>query len=159
VRAACLDLALASLPDPRATFALGMDRPLYLSVHSAAARLAPEGGALVHAARYLDPSEPEDAERDRGEIERVLDLVQPGWREQVVHKRFLPHLVVTHGLVTAARGATAGRPGPEVPGTRGLYVAGDWVGPEGQLADASLASARRAAESCVRDVPALAVAA
>jgi hypothetical protein len=28
---------------------------------------------------------------------------------------------------------------------RGLCVVGDWVGPEGQLADATLASARRAA--------------
>ncbi|HSE98125.1 MAG TPA: NAD(P)/FAD-dependent oxidoreductase, partial [Blastocatellia bacterium] len=39
VKAACLDLALGHLPEPRATFALGIDRPLYLSVHSAAARL------------------------------------------------------------------------------------------------------------------------
>jgi hypothetical protein len=32
-----------------------------------------------------------------------------------------------------------------VPGAEGIYVAGDWVGPEALLADASLASARRAA--------------
>ena len=31
----------------------------------------------------------------------------------------------------------------------GLYVAGDWVGPTGQLADASLASARAAAAAVV----------
>src|SRR5262249_34396930 len=43
VRAACLDVALASLPRPKATFALGIDAPLYLSVHSASARLAPDG--------------------------------------------------------------------------------------------------------------------
>jgi phytoene dehydrogenase-like protein len=55
VRAACLDLGLRSLPDPRALFALGIDRPLYLSVHSAVARLAPGGGALVHLAKYLPP--------------------------------------------------------------------------------------------------------
>jgi hypothetical protein len=32
-----------------------------------------------------------------------------------------------------------------VPGIAGLYLAGDWVGPEGFLADASTASARAAA--------------
>src|SRR5262245_21796372 len=41
VRAACLDLALSRLPEPRARFALGIDRPLYFSVHSAVAKLAP----------------------------------------------------------------------------------------------------------------------
>src|SRR5262249_34792003 len=45
VKAACLDLALSKLPQPRATFALGIDRPLYLSVHSAAATLRPPGTA------------------------------------------------------------------------------------------------------------------
>jgi hypothetical protein len=54
-------------------------------------------------------------------------------------------MVVTNALVTAAGGGLAGRPGPAVPRVRGLYVVGDWVGAEGQLADASLASARRAA--------------
>ena len=45
--------ALARLPQPRATFALGIDRPLYLSVHSAVAALAPAGGAMIHVAKYL----------------------------------------------------------------------------------------------------------
>ncbi len=53
VRAACLDIALSRLPIPKATFALGMDRPLYLSVPSATARLSPEGCALIQAAKYL----------------------------------------------------------------------------------------------------------
>jgi phytoene dehydrogenase-like protein len=48
------------------------------------------------------------------------------------------------GLVTAA-GGTAGRPGPAVSSVANLYVVGDWVGPEGLLADASLASAKQAA--------------
>src|ERR1041384_1644928 len=52
VRAACLDVALSQLPKPRQTFALGIDRPHYVSVHSAAARLAPEGSAIIHAAKY-----------------------------------------------------------------------------------------------------------
>jgi phytoene dehydrogenase-like protein len=159
LRAACLDLALAALPEPRSTFGLGIDAPLYFSVHSAVAKLSPEGGALVHVAKYLDPSASEDSARDLTELERFTDLLQPGWQSRVVHRRFLPHMVVTHGLVTAAQGGKAGRPGPQVDGASGLYVAGDWVGPDGMLADASLASARRAAESYVRDVAALAVAA
>ena len=146
VRAACLDVALRRLPSVHSNFALGIDAPLYLSVHSAVARLAPAGAALLHVARYLDPSEPENPVRDRQELERLLDLVQPTWREQVVHQRFLPSLTVAHAHVTAAQGGTAGRPGPAVPGVRGLFVAGDWVGPEGLLADAALASARRAVE-------------
>ncbi len=32
-----------------------------------------------------------------------------------------------------------------------LYLAGDWVGPEGFLVDASVASARRAAEMALED--------
>jgi hypothetical protein len=32
-----------------------------------------------------------------------------------------------------------------------LYLAGDWVGPEGFLIDASMASARRAAEVVLED--------
>jgi phytoene dehydrogenase-like protein len=145
VRAAVLDLALGSLPRPRATFALGIDEPLYLSVHSAIADLAPSGAALVHVMRYLGGGmDPDPAATEAG-LQGLLDLVQPGWRGRVVHRRFLPDLVVSNALVTAAGGGLAGRPGPAVPGVPGLFVAGDWVGAEAMLADASAASARRAA--------------
>ena len=65
----------------------------------------------------------------------------------MVRQRFLPELVVAHALPEAAFGGTRGRPGPDVPDVPGLYVAGDWVGAEGLLADASLASARAAASA------------
>ena len=55
-------------------------------------------------------------------------------------------MVVTHALVDGRQGGPAGRPGPAVPEVRGLFVVGDWIGPEGMLVDASLASARRAAD-------------
>ena len=42
VRAACLDLGLARLPVPKRPFALGIDRPLYFSVHSASASSRPK---------------------------------------------------------------------------------------------------------------------
>lgn len=153
VLAACLDVALARLPRPEARFALGIDRPLYASVHSAVARLAPEGGALLQLARYggLRGENASEAER---ELEGLLDALQPGWRGHVVRRRFLPELVVSNAVVAAASGGTAGRPGPAVPDVAGLYVVGDWVGPEGMLTDASLASARRAARAILADRPA-----
>ena len=146
VRAACLDLALSRLPKPKATFALGIDCPHYLSVHSAAARLAPEGSALIHAAKYLSPDNNDSSESVEQELEGLLDLVQPGWRDVVVYRRFLPDMIVMNALPPASLGGTRGRPGPQVVDVPGLFVAGDWVGEEGLLVDASLASARRAAE-------------
>jgi phytoene dehydrogenase-like protein len=145
VRVASLDVALRRLPNPRARIAFGVDVPLYLSTHSAWARLAPDGGALIHVARYLGAAPAADSRVVEAELEHLLDLTQPGWRDALVTRRFVPHLTVSNALVTAAQGGTAGRPGPAVPDVPGRYVAGDWVGPEGMLADASLASARRAA--------------
>ena len=83
VYAACLDLGLSRLPEPRHQFALGIDEPLYLSVHSQAARLAPEGGALVHVVRYLEPDRDFDKAFLLAELEGFADLVQPGWRSLV----------------------------------------------------------------------------
>ena len=145
VRAACLDVALRALPQPAALLAFGLDRPLYLVVHSAVARLAPDGGAVIHLTKYLRADEPTEPEADERELLELLDLVQPGWRERLVTQRFLPKMVVSHSLVTAASNGLAGRPGPAVPGVPGLYVAGDWVGPVGMLVDGALASTRQAA--------------
>jgi len=144
VKAACLDVALTHLPKPGATFALGIDRPLYLSVHSAVARLAPTGGALIHLAKYLPPNDNEPADRVERELETLLEMIQPGWRQALVYRRFLPEMIVYNAMTTARRGGTKGRPGPEVQDVPGLLVAGDWVGKEGLLADASLASAKEA---------------
>jgi hypothetical protein len=51
VRLATLDVGLRSLPRPRTLLALGVDEPVYFSVHSVTARLAPAGGALNGAER------------------------------------------------------------------------------------------------------------
>jgi len=145
VKAACLDIGLSRLPQPRARFALGIDRPYYFSVHSAIAQLGPAGTAMIHVAKYLNPSETQDAKEDERELEGVLDLMQPGWRKVLVERRFLPGMVVANAVVTAATGGTRGRPGSAVPEIENLFLAGDWVGPDGMLADASLASAKQAA--------------
>ncbi|HEY9855696.1 MAG TPA: FAD-dependent oxidoreductase, partial [Stenomitos sp.] len=150
VHAACLDLGLSRLTCPEALFALGIDQPMYYSVHSASARLAPPGGAVVHVAKYLDPDMPSAPASDERVLEELMDAVQPGWREHVVVRRFLPKMLVSNALPTATLGGFSGRPGPAVPGVEGLFVAGDWVGPRGMLADAAMASAEAAAEAAVR---------
>jgi phytoene dehydrogenase-like protein len=147
IRAACLDLALAELPVANARFALGIDRPFYLSVHSAVAKLAPEGGAVVHVAKYLAPND-DGATNVERDLEQLMDLVQRGWRDRVVARRFLPAMTVAHALPAAAVGGIAGRPKPDATGVAGLFLAGDWVGETGMLADAAAASARTAAERC-----------
>lgn len=156
IRAACLDVALSHLPQPQRRFALGLDEPLYVSVHSVAARLAPEGGAVIQVMRYLGDTTASDAKAVERELEQLLDTLQPGWRDVLVTRRFLPNMIVSHALVTAEQGGTAGRPGPVVPDIGHLYAVGDWVGPDGMLADASLASAQRAAELIVNRQDALA---
>lgn len=144
VRLASLDVGLRTLPAPRRSFALGVDEPTYVSVHSAAARLAPEGMALVHACRYLAPDETPDREALRAELEATLSRLQPGWEAHVARLHFQPALPVAHALPRADAGGLAGRPGPALPGCPGLFVAGDWVGARGLLADASLASGAEA---------------
>lgn len=157
VTAACLDVALSRLPEPRNLFALGIDKPLYYSVHSQWAQLTPRGGALVHAMKYrqapaivtgdeLEGNAPvrPDVLADQQELELLLDEMQPGWREVLVHRRFLPSMTVSNALVTPH----THRPSP-VTAIKGLYLAGDWVGDEGMLSDASLASAAAAAKAII----------
>jgi phytoene dehydrogenase-like protein len=144
IRMVCLDVALSSLPDKDTLFALGIDRPLYFSVHSAHAKLGPEGGALIHVAKYLGTSIEPKPREDQPELEEILDLLQPGWRQVLVKKRPLPNMVVSNAIVTAAAGGLAGRPDPKI--ADNLYVVGDWVGKEGLVSNASFASAKRAAQ-------------
>lgn len=130
-----LDVGLKQLPNPKKTFAVGIDRPLYYSVHSRWAQLTPKGGALIHVVRY--------GGGDESELEVLLDEMQPGWRNLVVHCRFLPSMVVSNALIPPA---PATRPASATP-IRGLFLAGDWIGDRGLLSDASLASARAAAQA------------
>lgn len=143
---AVLDIALRRLPMKRAVFALGVDVPVSFSADSAIVRVAPQSGAVVHAAKYLttEPCDDSDAE---ALLEQTLDLVQPGWRNLVVYRRFIPRGVVSHALVTAAGGGIAGRPDGRVPDLDNVFLAGDWIGPVGQLADASVSSGIRAARA------------
>ena len=143
---ACLDVGLSELPNPRYPIVLDVERALFFSTQSRYARVAPEGAALVHAFKPLDPRQWSDPRQDEQELENLLDVAQPGWRQRVVKRFFLPHMLAVGALPTASDGGFGGRPGPRVPGLGNLYLAGDWIGPRGFLSDASFASARQAAQ-------------
>lgn len=148
VKASCLDMGLARLPDPEARFALGGDEALYFSVHSASAKLAREGVAVVHAMKYLGAEQASAA--DETQLERLVDRLQPGWRDEVIVRRTLPNMTVTHALATAATGGLEGRPAVAVTGHARIFLAGDWVGGRGMLADAAVASGVEAAKCAAR---------
>ena len=139
-----LDLGLRRLPRRTRRFALGIDQPAYLSRHSPPDH---RDGALLSLASYTREPRPK--------LEALADTVQPGWREQVSFDRFLPRMVPVSAIATAATGGLAGR--PAVARGEGLYLAGDWIGPEGWLVDAAISSGAAAAAAALRrPVPALA---
>lgn len=144
VRANTLDLALKRMPAGAHDFALGVDDPLYFSLHSGSAKLALAGGAVVHIAKYLPVGE--GPARDAGEeLESVADLVMPGWRKEEVARQQLRGMTVSHGLPRSDRP----RPGVVLPDAAGVFIAGDWVGDEGMIGDAAAASAVKAARSAI----------
>lgn len=135
VTAACLDLGLHR---PGARFVLGIDQPLYLSPHAPPGDLAPPGGGLVHAMRYGARNAAEDREQLWALV--AAAGIRPG---DVAVERFLPRMVVTSCLPALGQGLD-GRPPVAIPGSPGLFLAGDWVGPQGWLSHASLASGEQA---------------
>jgi phytoene dehydrogenase-like protein len=138
VYASTLDVALRALPVPDRRIVFGLAEPLYLSVHTPAARLVDGPGEVAHLLWYGDA-----ADDPRPRLEGLLDRAQPGWRDEVVELRAGRRLVVAHGRPLPGTGL-AGRPTSTVPDTPGLFVAGDWVGPVGFLGDAVFASGRAA---------------
>jgi phytoene dehydrogenase-like protein len=136
-----LDLGLSSLPKRGRWFALGLDDATYLSKHS------PPGhrdGVLLSLGGYT--RQPRDV------LEGVADAVQPGWRDRVTLDRFLPRMTAVSAIATPHTGGLPGRPGVDL--GHGLFIAGDWIGSEGWLVDAALASgaaAARAATAAVAD--------
>jgi phytoene dehydrogenase-like protein len=154
--AACLDVGLAAPWGDNPTFVLGIDEPLYLSVHAPAANLAPEGHTLVHVMRYNTPDETPDVDGGTGPhrlaCERLLDRIRPGWRDDAIHVGFRPHLLAATDQPSAARGGMAGRPPVVVADAPGIFLAGDWVGDTGVLVDASVASGQLAGRSAAASV-------
>jgi phytoene dehydrogenase-like protein len=145
VRMAHLDVALRPLPDERFPNLLGLDEPIYLTVQSAVADVAPPGGAVIHLGRYLRPGE--EVGDHRASLERVLDAAQPDWQDHVVDARYVPRSMVTGDHARVATEGTTRRPTIDVAGVPGIAVAGDWIGPDAILADASIRSGAAAARA------------
>lgn len=137
VRAACLNLGLRQLPNPKCSFATAIDAPLYYSVHTHAAKLATVDGQLVHMMKYLAPDE--SAESALSELETFLDQLQLGWRQHEITRQYLPTMTVMHAAPVAGMRRQSVR--TSLPN---VFLAGDWIGDQGILADAAIASARRA---------------
>jgi len=150
-RIACLDVALEHLPVPDRPVVQDLDGPRFMSAQSVYSRVAPEGAALIISFKQLDPRHPGDPREDERDLEDLLDAAQPGWRGVLVRRQYLPRIEAVGTLPTAREGGFCSRPGPRVPGSDNLYLAGDWVGSEGFLVDASMASAHRAAELVLED--------
>lgn len=142
-RVAVLDLALDHQPDHR--FVLGIDHPVYFSVHGPPARLAPDGQATASAVRYLHPRADGPADENRSALEDIA-AASGVQASSLLADRYLHAMTVTHGIPLAERGGLAGRPGIDAADRPGVLIAGDWVGPEGMLADAAAASAWAAAD-------------
>ncbi len=145
----CLDIGMRG--EPPQSIALGSDVPLYASLHSSPGHRAPSGCSTVALAEYLGA----DVDPCRARLEAFADAVGIA-ADRLVTQRYLHRMVACSAIPLASQGGLAGRPGIDAlarsadrPGT---FVAGDWVGPEGHLADAVLASARAAALAAVHHV-------
>jgi phytoene dehydrogenase-like protein len=143
IHMAHLDLSLRPLPNAKFPNVLGLDEPVYLTVQSDVARVAPPGGAVVHVGRYLAPGEEQGNHRES--LERALDIAQPGWRDHVVDARYVPRSMVSGDHARPVTHGSADRPPVDAAGVDGLAIAGDWVGPRAMLADAAIISGQAAA--------------
>ncbi|UPM54059.1 NAD(P)/FAD-dependent oxidoreductase [Gottfriedia acidiceleris] len=144
VKAACLDLVMNGLPNPKLNFALGVDQPWYFSNHSTVAKLSnKEGEIVVHLMKYLNSVNETDSAKDEEELEGLLDLLQPGWRDYVISKRYLPKLVVSNDIKKPFHKLDNDLSNSDI-GLEGIYVAGDWVGETELLLNASLTSVKNA---------------
>lgn len=145
VTAACLDVGVRRAPSPG--YVLGMDEPLYGTTQSPPARQPITDGAVVGVIRYGART----AERDRPQLEAHLRQVGVS-EDDVVVRRFLARMVVTGAMPRATTGGLTGRPDITATGLRHVFAAGDWIGPEGLLADAALASGHAAGLAALRAI-------
>jgi len=141
ITAACLDVALRRLPKPKQQFVYGIDQTVFLSNQSRAAYLSEDGAQVISLLKYQGMET--NSEKDLQELEQTLDLVQPGWRDELVVKQYLPKITICHDFMHVKRQEN---PGPAVPEMNGLYVAGEWASHGELLVDAATASAKRAVQ-------------
>lgn len=141
--AACLDVGARGVPSPG--YVVSTDDPVFATRQAPPARQAPPGDSVVALLRYRTRS----AAEDRAELDRYRRLAGVA-DEHVVVERFLARMVVVGAIPLARNGGLRGRPPVDATGSSRVFMAGDWVGHEGMLADTSLASGRAAGLAAVR---------
>lgn len=147
--ASSLDVALNRLPHPERVFSIGLDQSIYFGIHSLSVQLSDHGAHVLHVMKYKNHPDESNPSKDKQELTQALNLLQPGWDKEIVALRFLPNILVANATRTTQLHGAGPAPHPAVPEVQGLYVVGDWVGSEGRLADAAMASAKRAAEELI----------
>jgi phytoene dehydrogenase-like protein len=145
---ACLDLCLRRIPAPRHNLVMGIDEPVFFCNQSKPTPSLAREGFVIHVVKYHGVGE-KDPRKDEATLERALDLIQPGWRKEVIARQYLP--VMTAACDYVHTGRQDRTPGPDVPEIRGLYVAGDWAGHGELLVNAAAASGRRAARRLLEE--------
>jgi phytoene dehydrogenase-like protein len=146
VYAACLDVALNKLPDPNHNFAIAVDQHILFSNHSRASKLSNNGSVVLQLIKYLGTEKNSNAKIDKQELEKIMDLMQAGWRENVIAKQFLPQMTVVQDTISIDDKHYFGPSVPELPG---FYIAGDGTGHGEMLVDAAFASSKRAAHAII----------
>ncbi|SDM50559.1 Flavin containing amine oxidoreductase [Fictibacillus solisalsi] len=147
VYAACLDVSLRHLPQPNEQFAIGIDQHILFTNQSRAATVSEDGSSVISVLKYLGTETTHDPEEDKLELERTMDLMQPGWRNELGAYQFLPRIAVVQGSCAMMDYVPYGPSVPELPG---FYVAGDGAGHTEMLVDAAFASAKRAASAIIQ---------
>ncbi|MGG3443213.1 phytoene desaturase family protein [Bacillus nitratireducens] len=143
VTVAALDIGLRRLTNPTHQFALGLDQPIFFTNQSRAAKLSEDGSIVVSLIKYHNPMlEINHFHDDQEQLENTMELLHPNWKREVVAKQYLPKITVVHDFPHIDR---VEKPGPNIPEMPGVYVAGDWAGHDEILADAAVASGKRAA--------------
>ncbi|MFJ7729911.1 FAD-dependent oxidoreductase [Neobacillus sp. NPDC097160] len=99
VTVACLDVGLRQLPIHEHQFIYGLDQPIFFTHLSREGKprpaiLSDDGTKVISLFKYQGPQT--DAMKDEGELEQVLDVVQPGWRNELVIRQFLPKMTVVY---------------------------------------------------------------
>lgn len=144
--AAVFDLGLrGEWPGPR--FVVDLDEPIYLSVHSDAATVAPPGHTLLSLIWYRGHDEQMTAAQVRERLTRLVRRWMPNFEQSVAVEQFLPNITVANDIPQASRGGLPGRAPTQL--DDGLHLVGDWVGDRNLLLDASMASATRVCEAII----------
>jgi phytoene dehydrogenase-like protein len=147
--ASCLDVVLKKLPNPDQNFAIGIDQHILFTNQSRAAKLTEDSSSVINVLKYLGNEKEVNVKAVEQELKQVMDLMQPGWKDEVTALQFLPHIIVVQNTATVN---TSSFIGPEVPEIPGLYLAGDGMGHGEMLVDAAFASAKRASNEIVQQL-------